>query len=94
MDSRINSRMNNKNRPENIDGHRRKFLTVMLIGSGALLAEKILGPLFSFFNDPSSIRNSLSNRSDPRGFKIIENKKGLAVYDGSGEEILQIDKEA
>jgi len=76
-----------------IDKERRRFLTVMLIGSGAFLAEKVLGPLFSFFSDPSA-RSSLSNKPGSRGFNIVENKNGLSVYDVSGEEILQIDKES
>lgn len=34
-----------------MDKNRRKFLKIILIGSGALIAGKILGPLFSEFLD-------------------------------------------
>ena len=64
---------------------RRKFIKVIFIGSGALLAEKILSPLFSFFSE---------DKTDFKNFKIIEDKKNLSIYDSSGEEIFQIDKEA
>ena len=75
---------------------RRKFLKVMLIGSGALLAEKILSPLFSFFSDDSSVKNKTdsSSKTGLKNFQVIDNKKFLSVYDNSGEEIFQIDKEA
>ena len=86
--------MKNQNKEESIDKNRRKLLTVMLIGSGAFLAEKILGPILSFLSDPSAAKNSLLNNSGPRGgFKVVENRKGLSVYDNSGEEIFQIDRE-
>jgi len=35
----------------------------------------------------------LPNKTNLLGFRVTENKKGLSVYDSSGEEILQIDKE-
>jgi hypothetical protein len=86
--------MNNQNKPESIDKNRRKFLTVMLIGSGAFLVEKILTPLFArFLNNPPA-KTSLSPKTSFMGFQVAENKKSLSVYDSSGEEILQIDKEA
>ena len=67
----------------------------MLIGSGAFLVEKILTPLFSRFlkDPPMPAKTDLLNRAVFRGFQITENKKGLSVYDSSGEEILQIDRE-
>lgn len=65
-----------------MDENRRKFLKVMLIGSGAFLAEKIFGPLFSQFN-----------KTGFRNFQIVENKEKLSIYDSSGEEIFQIDDE-
>jgi len=36
-----------------MDENRRKFLKIIFIGSGALLMEKVLGPLFSRFLDSS-----------------------------------------
>lgn len=75
---------------------RRKFLKIIFIGSGVLLAEKVLTPLFSFFLDDSSIKakpkiNSL-NKTSFKNFQITENKENLSIYDSSGEEIFQIDK--
>ncbi|MFA4890418.1 MAG: hypothetical protein WC587_02170 [Candidatus Paceibacterota bacterium] len=80
-----------------MDKSRRTFLRVIFIGSGVLLAEKILTPLFSFFSDDSPAKanpkiNSL-NKTNFREFQITEDKKKLSIYDSSGEEILQIDKE-
>ena len=87
--------MKNQNSQESIDKNRRKFLTAMLIGSGAFLIEKVLTPLFSrFSNDsPTPTKTDLPNKTNLLGFRVTENKKGLSVYDSSGEEILQIDKE-
>ena len=85
--------MKNQNREEDIDKNRRKFLTVMLIGSGAFLLEKILTPLFSRFLNDSSAKTGLSKKTDFKDFQVAENKKGLFVYDDSGEEVFQIDKE-
>ena len=87
--------MKNQNSQESIDKNRRKFLTVMLIGSGAFLVEKILTPLFSRFlnSPPTPAKTGLLNKTAFGGFQVTENKKGLSVYDSSGEEILQIDKE-
>ena len=70
---------------------RRKFLQVILIGSGTLLMGKVLGPLFSsLFNDPFT---QTKTKTDPGVFKIVENKKRLSIFDDSGEEIFQIDNE-
>ena len=87
--------MKNQNKEESIDKNRRKLLTVMLIGSGAFLVEKVLTPLFSrFLNDSSTLtKTNLSNKTDFGGFQVTENKKGLSIFDSSGEEIFQIDKE-
>ena len=65
----------------------------MLIGSGAFLVEKILTPLFSRFLNDSPAKTGLSNKTAFGGFQVTENKKGLSVYDSSGKEILQIDRE-
>jgi hypothetical protein len=93
-----------------MDQERRTFLKIVLIGSGTLLAGKILNPLFSRRqNDPimAKISNHLNGPSDrtkidsPKksdsfssSFKVVENEKILSIYDNSGEEIFQIDKEA
>lgn len=69
-----------------MDIDRRNFLKIILIGSGALLVEKVLGPLFSEFSDNSSTKNNSTT------FQVIEDKKSLSIYDSSGEEVLQIDK--
>ena len=79
-----------------MDKNRRTFLKIIFIGSGALLAEKFLTPLFSFFSNDSSpkAKTDSLNKTSFRNFRIIEDKKNLSIYDSSGEEILQIDKEA
>lgn len=66
---------------------------MMLVGSGAFLAERILSPLLSMFTNDSSAKRDLLNKSDPEDFKVVENKNNLSIYDNSGVEILQIDKE-
>lgn len=84
--------MKNQNKQESIDKNRRKFLAIMLIGSGTFLVEKFLGPLLSrFLNDPSA-KTALSDKTSFGDFKIAENEKVLSVYDSSGEEAFQIDK--
>ena len=85
--------MKNQNSQENIDKNRRKLLAVMLIGSGTFLVQKVLGPLFSGFLNDSSGKTILPNKTSFDSFQVVENKKTLSVYDNSGEEILQIDKE-
>ncbi|MCK9351238.1 MAG: hypothetical protein M0P76_00465 [Candidatus Pacebacteria bacterium] len=82
-----------------MDKERRNFLKIILIGSGTLLAGKVLGPLFSrrldssfTRTDPSDNINSLAKSSS--SFKIVENDKVLSIYDNAGEEIFQIDKGA
>ncbi len=73
--------------------NRRKFLKIILIGSGALLLEKVLGPLFSKFLNNSFTQPNSFTKTNFKDFKIVEDKKRLSVYDSSGEEIFQIDKE-
>jgi hypothetical protein len=87
--------MESRNRQEDIiNRNRRKFLTVILIGSGALLVEKFLTPFFTNFLNGQPIKTNLLDKTGSTGFQVVENKKGLSVYDNSGEEILQIDREA
>lgn len=86
--------MKNPNKQEEIDKNRRKFLTVILIGSGTFLVQKVLGPLFSkFLNDPPAKIGS-PHKTILGGFQVVENKKVLSVYDDddSEEEVFQIDK--
>ena len=78
----------------NMDENRRKFLKIIFIGSGALLMEKVLGPLFSRFLDSSSAKTGSSDKTSFRDFRVVENKIGLSVFDNSGKEIFQIDNEA
>lgn len=71
-----------------MDINRRKFLKIMLIGSGTLLLGRVLSPLFSkFFDD-------FFAKSSPGPFQVVENNKKLSIYDNSGEEIFQIDNGA
>jgi hypothetical protein len=77
-----------------VDKSRRKFLKIMLIGSGTIIAGRVLGPVLSRFLDDSPASKAGSLAGVVKNFKITEDKKVLSVYDSSGEEILQIDKEA
>lgn len=79
-----------------MDKNRRKFLKIIFIGSGALLMEKVLGPLFSTFLGNSFAKTDSLNKTKTsfKDFQVVENKKNLSVYDSSGEEVLQIDKGA
>ena len=75
-----------------MDKNRRTFLKVLFVGSGALLAEKVLGPLFPrFFSNSFAKTASTNKKIGYRNFQIVENKRNLSVYDNSGEEIFQID---
>ena len=88
-----------------MDQNRRKFIEIICIGSGALLAERVLGPLYSWFFSDSSARNtarinpSKTNSSNKinagsGNFSIVRNNDGLSIYDTAGEEIFQIDNSA
>ena len=77
-----------------MDKNRRKFLKIILIGGGTLIAGKVLNPLFSVFSDNSSAKTDSSTEADTRNFQISEDKKSLSIFDSAGEEIFQIDKEA
>jgi hypothetical protein len=83
-----------------MDNERRNFLKIMLIGSGTLLAGRILGPLFSLRSDNVIAKIEEPKETDspakksPSSFKVVENEKMLSIYDNYGEEIFQIDKGA
>lgn len=74
-----------------MDKDRRKFLKILLIGSGTLLVGKLFGPLFSRFFDGSFAKTN-SLKTSLATFRVDENKKKLSVYDDFGEEVLQIDR--
>ena len=89
-----NQKMENPNSQESINKNRRKLLAVMLIGSGTFLVQKVLSPLFSgFLNDSPAKIAPPPDKTDFGNFKVVENKKSLSIYDNSGEEVFQIDKE-
>ena len=78
-----------------MDKNRRKFLKVVLLGSGLLIVGKILDPLFSKFFHSSILDNDYPKKdppNNPMAFKVIEDNKTLSIYDASGEEVFQIDK--
>ncbi len=69
-----------------VNKSRRNFLKFLLIGTGALFLGKVFGSGFSnLFSGPK-------NEKGFEGFRIVEDKKGLIVYDRTGEKILIIDK--
>ena len=70
-----------------MDKNRRNFLKFLLIGGGALVLVKMFrSGLFGLFSG-SRAENKLG------GFRTVEDKKGLAVFDKGGEKILIFDKE-
>ncbi|MGD0977362.1 MAG: hypothetical protein ABR875_03670 [Minisyncoccia bacterium] len=78
-----------------MDKNRRKFLKILLIGSGTFLVVRIFGPLFSKFLNTSLAKNEpLQHIGDNNStaFRVVNGQKSFSVYDESGEEILQIDK--
>ena len=77
-----------------MDVNRRKFLKITLIGGTAFLVGKVIGPLFSKFINASSDSSASSARNIPVTFNVVEDKKGLSIYDNFGEEIFQIDNKA
>ena len=77
-----------------MDRNRRKFLKIILIGSGTLLVGKVFNPLFSMFSNDLFTKTDSSTEANDRNFQVFEDKKSLSIYDNSGEEIFQIDKEA
>lgn len=78
-----------------VDNNRRRFLKIILIGSGTLVVGKVLGPFLPrFFNVSSTEASSPLTKTDSSAFRVVENKKVLSIYDNSGEEIFQIDKGA
>ena len=75
-----------------MDTNRRQFLKIILIGSGTLIAGKILGPLFS--KSPTFLQpvSKLPAKKESPHFSVSEDEQYMSIYDSSGEEILQIDK--
>lgn len=70
-----------------MDQKRRKFLKILLVGSGVLLAGKIFGSRILDFFFPDS-----KTTKDFENFRVSENKGELTISDQSGEEIFIIDK--
>lgn len=79
-----------------MDTNRRKFLKIILVGSGTLAVGKVLSPALLKFFDGSSTKTDLlpKTKTSFGEFQVVENEKILSVYDDSGEEIFQIDKRA
>ncbi|MCX6751586.1 MAG: hypothetical protein NT161_02350 [Candidatus Nomurabacteria bacterium] len=77
-----------KNIEKNIDKNRRNFLKILLFGGGAIVLGKVLGPTISKLIDGPSTETNFQN------FKTVENKKGLTIFDKTGEEIFEIDNGA
>jgi hypothetical protein len=77
-----------------VNESRRKFLKIIFVGSGAVLMERIFGPLYSKFFSDTSAKGDSSAKAVPDNFKVAKNGDGLAIYDSAGEEIFQIDNEA
>lgn len=73
---------------------RRKFLKMLLIGSGAFLVGKVFGPLSSRFLDHPVSNGKDMPKPESKAFRIVEDKKVLSIFDETGEEIFQIDKSA
>lgn len=78
-----------------MDTNRRKFLKIILIGSGTFLVGKVLGPMFlRFLDSPPAKTDSLpKTKTSFENFQVVENEKKLSIFDNLGEEIFQIDRE-
>lgn len=74
-----------------MDKNRRKFLKIILVAVGAFFAGKILDPFIPRSSGGSSAKRVVY-KEKPSVFRVAENKQFLSIYDGSGEEVLQIDK--
>lgn len=77
---------------------RRQFLKIALIGSASFILGKIFGPVFSVLLDNTSAKadseEKLKKKIASPAFRVHEDKHILSIYDESGEEIFQIDKDA
>lgn len=90
----------NKYNPE-----RRKFLKILLIGTGAFFLGKFLGPIVKFLGifkskevlikAPESEKSLKTSESEEgvefKNWKVTEKEDVLTVQDQSGEEILILD---
>jgi hypothetical protein len=74
--------------PEKVSDKRRSFLKYMLVGGGAFVAGKVLGPSLDFF----SFSGDFSKVTDFKNFRVVETAKELTFYDRFGNEILALDK--
>ena len=61
----------------------------MLVGGGAFIAGKVVGPFIL-----RSLEKGSLTKTEPDKFKVIKDKKQFSVYDEAGEEIFQIDNGA
>lgn len=70
-----------------VNKHKRNFFKFLLIGGGAFVVSKALGPsIVKMFDGPTI-------EGDFTSFRAVENKKGLTIYDKqTGEEIFIIDQ--
>ncbi len=73
-----------------MDTKRRKFLKLLVVGSGTLLMGQVLSPLLVKIVDTSSTKPK--TRTTSKAFQVVEDKEVVSFYDSSGEEIFQIDK--
>ncbi len=74
-----------------MDKKRRKFLKLLVVGSGTLVMGQVLSPLLVKLVHPSSEKPKTRTKTSSKTFRVVENKQVLSFYDNSGEEILQID---
>ena len=77
-----------KNHRKKMKLERRQLLKLMLLGGGAFLAGKILGPSINLF----SSEQDFGKITNFKNFRIVETGKELKFYDRRGNEILTVDK--
>lgn len=68
-----------------INKDRRNLLKILVFGSVAYVATKFLTPVVSKFLEGPSVTKEFDS------FKTVENKKGVTIYNKSGEEIFIMD---
>jgi len=67
---------------------RRNLLKLGLVGGGAFVLGKFVGPLLPFFSADRIIAEK-----ELQDFKLIETQKEMRVYNPKGEEIVIFEKE-
>jgi hypothetical protein len=75
-----------------VDTKRRNLIKLAVIGSGAFVLGKILGPSINLFSQEMVLDDG-SKETMFNNFRVQENGEELGIYDRLGNEILVIEKD-